>query len=54
MVPGRAKQLVAFATGFVLLTETGEVFTWGDARHERCLGRPVDVSVERQTAENHI
>lgn len=44
MVPGRAKKLVAFATGFVILTETGEVYTWGDARHDRCLGRSVDVS----------
>ncbi|KAJ9645903.1 hypothetical protein H2201_006023 [Coniosporium apollinis] len=44
MVPGRAKQLVAFATGFVLLTENGEVYTWGDVRHDRCLGRSVDAA----------
>lgn len=54
MVPGRAKKLVAFATGFVLLTETGEVYTWGDARHDRCLGRSVDVSRPHATRRPRI
>lgn len=39
MVSGRARTLKAFQTGFVLLTEGGEVYTWGDARHAGCLGR---------------
>ncbi|KAL2352071.1 regulator of chromosome condensation 1/beta-lactamase-inhibitor protein II [Cryomyces antarcticus] len=38
MLHGRAKQLIANETSFTLLTETGEVYTWGDARH-RSLGR---------------
>lgn len=41
MVPGRAKQLGANAICFTLLQEDGDIFTWGDARHHRCLGRPV-------------
>lgn len=39
MVSGRARTLKAFQTGFVMLTEAGEVYTWGDARHADCLGR---------------
>ncbi|TKA69383.1 hypothetical protein B0A49_07053, partial [Cryomyces minteri] len=38
MLHGRAKQLIANETSFTLLMETGEVYTWGDARH-RSLGR---------------
>jgi hypothetical protein len=39
MLGGRAKTLLGGAVGFVLLTEDGEVFSWGDGRHPRCLGR---------------
>lgn len=37
-VPGRIAQLVANVTGFVCLTQDGNVYTWGDARHSS-LGR---------------
>jgi hypothetical protein len=36
---GRLKQLKARATGFTILTEAGQVYTWGDARHSSALGR---------------
>ena len=39
-VPGRIAQLVANVTGFVCLTQDGNVYTWGDARHSS-LGRSV-------------
>lgn len=39
-VPGRVAQLVANVTGFVCLTQEGNVYTWGDARHSS-LGRSV-------------
>lgn len=39
-VPGRIAQLVANVTGFVCLTQDGNVYTWGDARHSS-LGRGV-------------
>lgn len=39
MVGGKAKQLIANATTFTLLTEAGEVYTYGDPRHQT-LGRP--------------
>jgi alpha-tubulin suppressor-like RCC1 family protein len=42
MLPGRARKLVAGATCFALLGEEGEMFTWGDARHARCLARTSD------------
>ena len=32
MLPGRPKQLLANAANFVLLMESGEVYTWGDPR----------------------
>lgn len=38
MIPGQAKQLISNATTFTCLMQTGEVYTWGDARH-RSLGR---------------
>lgn len=37
-IPGRVKQLTANSTTFACLTDGGEVYTWGDARH-RSLGR---------------
>ncbi|KAI4730147.1 RCC1/BLIP-II protein [Aureobasidium sp. EXF-10728] len=40
IVPGRVTQLVANVTGFVCLTQDGNVYTWGDARHSS-LGRSV-------------
>jgi hypothetical protein len=42
MMAGRAVTLLAGATCFVLLTEEGEVLSWGDRRHSRCLGRTPD------------
>ncbi|KAI5202134.1 RCC1/BLIP-II protein [Aureobasidium subglaciale] len=39
-VPGRVAQLVANVTGFVCLTQNGNVYSWGDARHSS-LGRSV-------------
>ncbi|KAI5206992.1 RCC1/BLIP-II protein [Aureobasidium subglaciale] len=39
-VPGRVAQLVANVTGFVCLTQDGNVYSWGDARHSS-LGRSV-------------
>lgn len=39
MLPGRPKQLLANAANFILLTEDGEVYTWGDPRF-RTLARP--------------
>jgi hypothetical protein len=38
MLPGRPKQLEANTGTFVLLMESGQVYTWGDARY-RSLGR---------------
>lgn len=38
MVPGGVRQLIANATTFAALMSSGEVYTWGDARH-RSLGR---------------
>lgn len=40
MLPGRPKQLLANHATFILLMETGEVYTWGDARY-RSLARAV-------------
>jgi hypothetical protein len=39
MVGGRAVTLLSSATSFILLTGEGTVFSWGDGRHPRCLGR---------------
>jgi hypothetical protein len=39
LLTGHAKTLKASATAFALLTEEGDVYTWGDARHSRCLAR---------------
>jgi hypothetical protein len=39
MAPGRVKSLTAGATSFALLTEEGEIYTWGDPRYSRCLAR---------------
>lgn len=39
-VPSRIAQLIANVTGFVCLTRDGNVYTWGDARHNS-LGRSV-------------
>lgn len=39
------KQIVASQTTFTTISKTGEVWTWGDARYEPCLGR--EVSDER-------
>jgi alpha-tubulin suppressor-like RCC1 family protein len=39
MLGGRAVALLAGATAFVMLTEEGETFSWGDGRHPACLGR---------------
>lgn len=33
MVPGRPKQLLASAAGFLMLMEGGEVYSWGDPRY---------------------
>lgn len=42
MQGGKALTLLAGATAFILLNEEGEVFSWGDGRHPRCLGRTPD------------
>lgn len=34
-------QLVAYETGFVALSSSGNVYTWGDERYVACLGREV-------------
>ena len=34
--------LVAYDTGFAMLSATGRVWTWGDERYSACLGRDVD------------
>lgn len=39
MLPGRPKQLLANGGNFILLTESGGVYTWGDPRF-RTLARP--------------
>jgi hypothetical protein len=39
MLPGRPKQLIANGGNFILLMESGEVYTWGDPRF-RTLARP--------------
>jgi hypothetical protein len=39
MLPGRPKQLLANGGNFILLMESGEVYTWGDPRF-RTLARP--------------
>lgn len=46
-LPKPVQQLVAGATSFALLTVDGEVYTWGDARHNS-LGRPT-ISREGQS-----
>ena len=38
-LPGTAQDLQAGATFFTLLLTSGQLFTWGDARHHHCLGR---------------
>jgi hypothetical protein len=38
-IPGRATHLVAGATSFALLNDSGEVFTWGDPRYPKSLAR---------------
>jgi hypothetical protein len=43
MLGGRAVTLLGGATCFILLTEEGEVHSWGDGRHPSCLGRVPDV-----------
>jgi hypothetical protein len=40
MLPGRPKQLLANGANFILLMESGEVYTWGDPRF-RTLARPI-------------
>ena len=35
------KQIAANQTSFTALTSEGQVYTWGDARYEACLGRAV-------------
>jgi alpha-tubulin suppressor-like RCC1 family protein len=40
MLPGRPKQLLANGANFILLTEEGEVYTWGDPRF-RTLARQI-------------
>ncbi|KAK5006153.1 hypothetical protein LTR28_006841 [Elasticomyces elasticus] len=41
MLPGRTAQLAANSATFALLTDAGDVYTWGDPRH-RSLGRSPD------------
>jgi len=41
VIPGLSSQLVSGATSFGLLTSTGCIYTWGDSRYVRCLGRPI-------------
>lgn len=38
MLPGRPKSLLGNVANFVLLMESGDVWTWGDSRHQS-LGR---------------
>ncbi|KAF2839624.1 RCC1/BLIP-II [Patellaria atrata CBS 101060] len=38
-IDGHLKQFIASATAFVALIDDGSVWTWGDARHGRVLGR---------------
>ncbi|KAF2718459.1 RCC1/BLIP-II, partial [Polychaeton citri CBS 116435] len=45
MVGGKAKQLLGNIATFALLTERGEVWTWGDPRHQS-LGRKITNSSE--------
>lgn len=40
MLPGRPKQLLANTGTFLLLMESGDVHSWGDARYQS-LGRPI-------------
>jgi len=40
ILPGRPKQLLANGGNFILLMESGEVYTWGDPRF-RTLARPI-------------
>ncbi|KAK4507095.1 hypothetical protein PRZ48_000829 [Zasmidium cellare] len=40
MIPGRPKQLLANTGSFILLMESGDVYTWGDARYQS-LGRAI-------------
>ena len=42
MLPGRAKTLLSGTTCFLLLTDEGQVFSWGDGRWPQCLGRVPD------------
>ncbi|RDW62775.1 hypothetical protein BP5796_11077 [Coleophoma crateriformis] len=44
--------LVANQTSFTALTSNGEVWTWGDARYEACLGR--EVCDESPPAKPHL
>jgi hypothetical protein len=46
VVPGLVVQLDANVTGFVCLTEDGNIYTWGDARHSS-LGRSVSETEAR-------
>ena len=41
VIPGLSSQLVSGATSFSLLASTGCIYTWGDSRYVRCLGRPI-------------
>jgi alpha-tubulin suppressor-like RCC1 family protein len=43
-IPGRAISMVAGANAFVILTESGDVFTWGDSRHPKSLARVPNVN----------
>ncbi|KAI6092835.1 RCC1/BLIP-II [Hypoxylon rubiginosum] len=38
---GEITQLVAYETGFVALSNEGNVWTWGDERYSACLGREI-------------
>ncbi|KAK5696332.1 hypothetical protein LTR17_024304 [Elasticomyces elasticus] len=40
MLPGRPAQLLANTASFILLLESGEVYSWGDPRHQS-LGRAI-------------
>lgn len=51
MVSGRPSMLKAYQTGFALLNEAGEVYTWGDARHSACLGRLDPDSADNEPAD---
>ncbi|KAK4903245.1 hypothetical protein LTR27_000173 [Elasticomyces elasticus] len=41
MLPGRPAQLLANTASFILLLENGEVYSWGDPRHQS-LGRAIN------------